>query len=102
MKEDLEITTERIDDVMGWRTLMQQMDLPNLLDRHWSRHHLQQGLRWGWVATIWRAHIIWQGDHRQWTVRDRVRQAQSTLEQVTGQDIRETDCTDDRLAMARS
>jgi transposase len=99
MKEDLEITTERVDDFVVLLSLMQQMELPNLLDQHLPRHHLQQGLSWGWVATIWIAHIISQGDHRKLTVRDWVRQAHSTLEHVTGLDIRETDFTDDRLTI---
>jgi len=48
---------------------------------------------------MWLAHIVSQGDHRKVTVRDWVRQAHSTLEQVTGLDIRETDFTDDRLTI---
>lgn len=99
MKEDLSITTERIDDFVVLLSLMQQMDLPGILDRHLPRHWLQQGLSWGWTASIWLAHIVSQGDHRKLTVRDWVRQAHSTLEQVTGLDIRETDCTDDRLTI---
>jgi transposase len=79
--------------------LMQQMELPAILDRHLPRHCLQQGLSWGWTASIWLAHILSQGDHRKLTVRDWVRQAHSTLEQVTGLDIRETDFTDDRLTI---
>jgi transposase len=99
MREELSITTERIDDFVVLLKLMQQMDLPSILDRHLPRHWLQQGLSWGWTATIWLAHIISQGDHRKLTVRDWVRQAHSTLEQVTGLDIRETDFTDDRLTI---
>src|SRR5256714_12562381 len=99
MKEELQITTERIDDFVVLLALMQQMDLPGLLDRHLPRHWLQQGLSWGWTASIWLAHIVSQGDHRKLTVRDWVRQAHSTLEQVTGLDIRETDFTDDRLTI---
>src|SRR5437868_5060598 len=99
MKEDMQITTERIDDFVVLLALMQQMDLPAILDRHLPRHWLQQGLSWGWTATIWLAHIVSQGDHRKLTVRDWVRQAHSTLEQVTGLDIRETDFTDDRLTI---
>src|SRR6266571_1041995 len=99
MKEELQITTERIDDFVVLLSLMQQMDLPAILDRHLPRHWLQQGLSWGWTASIWLAHIISQGDHRKVTVRDWVRQAHSTLEQVTGLDIRETDFTDDRLTI---
>ena len=60
---------------------------------------MQQGLSWGWIATIWLAHILSQGDHRKLTVRDWVRQAHETLEAVTGLDIRETDFTDDRLTL---
>ncbi|MFL5658347.1 MAG: IS1634 family transposase [Ktedonobacteraceae bacterium] len=99
MKEELQITTERIDDLVVLLSLMQQMDLPAILDRHLPRHWLQQGLSWGWTASIWLAHIVSQGDHRKVTVRDWVRQAHSTLEQVTGLDIRETDLTDDRLTI---
>ena len=99
MKEELSITNERIDDFVVLLKLMQQMDLPSILDRHLPRHWLQQGLSWGWTATIWLAHIVSQGDHRKLTVRDWVRQAHSTLEQVTGLDIRETDFTDDRLTI---
>ena len=99
MKEELSITTERIDDFVVLLSLMQQMDLPGILDRHLPRHWLQQGLSWGWTASIWLAHIVSQGDHRKLTVREWVRQAHSTLEQVTGLDIRETDLTDDRLTI---
>jgi transposase len=99
MKEELHITTERIDDFVVLLALIQQMDLPGILDRHIPRHWLQQGLSWGWTASIWLAHIVSQGDHRKLTVRDWVRQAHSTLEQVTGLDIRETDFTDDRLTI---
>jgi transposase len=99
MKEGLSITTERIDDFVVLLSLMQQMELPGILDRHLPRHWLQQGLSWGWTASIWLAHIVSQGDHRKLTVRDWVRQAHSTLEQVTGLDIRETDFTDDRLTI---
>jgi transposase len=99
MKEDVQITTERIDDFVVLLALIQQMELPAIMDRHLPRHWLQQGLSWGWTASIWLAHIVSQGDHRKLTVRDWVRQAQSTLEQITGLDIRETDFTDDRLTI---
>src|SRR5258706_11187051 len=99
MKEKLSITNERIDDFVVLLALMQQMELPGILDRHLPRHWLQQGLSWGWTTSIWLAHIVSQGDHRKLTVREWVRQAHRTLEQVTGLDIRETDFTDDRLTI---
>ena len=78
---------------------MLQIQLPDLLDRHLPRHWLQQGLSWGWVTTIWLAHILSQGDHRKLTVRDWVAQAQETIQSVTGLTLRETDFTDDRLTI---
>jgi transposase len=99
MATDLTIVTERIDDVVLLIQVMLRLDLPTILDHHLPRHWLQEGLSWGWVATIWLAHILSQGDHRKLTVRDWVRQAHDTLERVTGQDIRDTDFTDDRLTI---
>src|SRR5438552_18175085 len=97
MDNQLTLTTERIDDLVLLLHVMLQVQLPDLLDRHLPRHWLQQGLSWGWVSTIWLAHILSQGDHRKLTVRDWVAQAQQPLQSVTGLSIRDTDCTDDRL-----
>ena len=99
MATELTLTTERIDDFVLLIHVMLRLNLPAILDRHIPRHWLQEGLSWGWVATIWLAHIISQGDHRKLTVRDWVRQAQDTLERATGQAIRDTDFTDDRLTI---
>jgi len=99
MATELTLTTERIDDFVLLIHVMLRLNLPEILDRHIPRHWFQEGLSWGWVATIWLAHIISQGDHRKLTVRDWVRQAHDTLERVTGQNIRDTDLTDDRLTI---
>jgi transposase len=99
MENSLTLTTERIDDLVLLIHVMLQVQLPDLLDRHLPRHWLQQGLSWGWVTTIWLAHILSQGDHRKLTVREWVAQAQETLESVTGITIRDTDFTDDRLTI---
>jgi transposase len=99
MNPELTVTIERIDDLILLIGVMMRLNLPAILDRHLRRHGLQQGLSWGWVATIWLAHILSQGDHRKVTVRDWVAQAHETLERVTGLSIRETDFTDDRLTL---
>jgi len=99
MESELTITIERVDDFVLLIQVMMRLGLPAILDRHIPRHWLQEGLGWGWVATIWLAHIVSQGDHRKLTVRDWVRQAHTTLETTTGLSIRDTDFTDDRLAI---
>jgi transposase len=96
---ELTITSERIDDFVLLIEVMKRLGFPAILDRHVRRHGLHQGLSWGWIATIWLAHILSQSDHRKLTVRDWVRQAHEALERVTGLDIRETDFTDDRLTL---
>jgi transposase len=99
MTSELTVTVERVDDFVLLIQVMMRLGLPGILDRHIPRHWLQEGLSWGWVATIWLAHIVSQGDHRKLTVRDWVRQAHTTLEATTGLSIRETDFTDDGLTI---
>lgn len=97
---ELTITTERIDDFPLLLATMQRLGLPAILDRHLTRHGLQQGLSWGWLTTIWLAHILSQGDHRKLPVQAWVRQAGETIQRLTGlSGLTELDFTDDRLAL---
>ena len=94
------ITNERIDDFPLLLGTMQRLELPAILDRHLTRHGLQQGLSWGWIATIWLAHILSQGDHRKLPVQAWVRQAGATIMRITGlANLTELDFTDDRLTI---
>ena len=100
MTTELTITNERIDDFPLLLAAMQRLGLPEILDRHLARHGLQQGLSWGWIATIWLAHILSQGDHRKLPVQAWVRQAGATIMRITGlADLTELDFTDDRLTI---
>ncbi len=99
MNPEITITTEHIDDFPLLLETMMRMGLPEILDRHLNRHGLHQGLSWGWIATIWLAHILSQGDHRKLPVQAWVRKAQETIEQLTGQKACEMDFTDDRLTV---
>lgn len=100
MTTELTITNERIDDFPLLLAVMQRLGLPEILDRHLARHGLQQGLSWGWLATIWLAHILSQGDHRKLPVQAWVRQAGETIKRLTGLTaLTELDFTDDRLTI---
>lgn len=100
MTPELSITTERIDDFPLLLATMQQIGLPEILDRHLTRHGLQRGLSWGWIGTIWLAHILTQGDHRKLPVQAWVRQARETIVCITGlSELGELDFTDDRLTL---
>jgi transposase len=98
MKTELTITTERIDDFPLLLAVMQRLGLPEILDRHLKRHGLHEGLSWGWISTIWLAHILSQGDHRKLPVQSWVEQAQETIVRITGlTELTALDFTDDRL-----
>ena len=99
MNPEIAITTEHIDDFPLLLETMVRLGLPEILDRHLNRHGLHQGLSWGWIATIWLAHILSQSDHRKLPVQAWVRKAQETIERLTGQKVCEMDFTDDRLTV---
>ena len=99
MTTDLSIITERIDDFPLLLGAMQRIGLPAILDRHLPRHGHHRGLSWGWIATIWLAHILSQSDHRKQPVQAWVRQAGETIRRITGQELGELDFTDDRLTV---
>jgi transposase len=99
MRTKLTITTERIDDFPLLLAVMLQLELPAIFDHHLGRHGLHQGLSWGWIATIWLAHILTESDHRKQPVQGWVKQAKETIEKITGQQVRELDFTDDRLTL---
>lgn len=52
MRAELTVRSEGIDDFVLLINVMKQMGLPEMLDRHLPRHWLEQGMSWGWVATI--------------------------------------------------
>ena len=95
----MKITTERIDDFPLLVEVMQRLGLPAIIDNHLIRHGLHQGLSWGWIATIWLAHILSQSNPRKQPVQAWVRQAQETIERITGMQVTELDFTDDRLTL---
>jgi transposase len=99
MENSLNLISERIDDIVLLLHLMIKIGLPELLNRHLPRHWKQEGLDWGWVAVIWLAYIVSEGDHRKVRVQEWVSQRRYTIEQVCDLEIRPTDFTDDRLSI---
>jgi transposase len=99
MTPEMNITTERIDDFPLLLEVMQRLGLPAMIDNHLVRHGLHRGLSWGWIATIWLAHILSQSNPRKQPVQAWVRQAQETIERITGMPVNELDFTDDRLTL---
>jgi transposase len=99
MTDALNLTSERIDDVVLLLHLMQRVGLAELLNQHLPRHWKQEGLDWGWVAVIWLCSIISQGDHRKVWVQEWVEHRRYSIEQVCDLELRPTDFSDDRLSI---
>src|ERR1700730_17341272 len=98
MTEITTLLTERVDDIPLLLAEMERMGLPTLVDECFPPHGHWSGLSPGWVATVWLAHVLSQGDHRLNHVRPWVEQRPTTLATALGRPLAGLDFTDDRLA----
>ncbi len=98
-RKELQIRTERVDDIGLLIGMMVRMGLRQVLDNHIPVHWKQRELSWGWTVVVWLAYILSEGDHRKVAVRQYVKNLEQTLSEVTGQRISERDFTDDRLGI---
>jgi transposase len=83
MTTELTITSERIDDFpLLLAVIMLQLGLHEIFDHHIKRYGLHQGLSWGWIVSIWLAHLLTKSDHRKQPMQAWVKQASSLSERV--------------------
>jgi len=99
MNEKPGIVIERIDDIPLLLAMMEQLQLPETLDKHLGNHGHQQGVSNGWVATIWLAFILSEGKHTKMHVQEWVEKRWHLLSELSGQTLRLEDFGDDRLAL---
>jgi len=95
---NLRIETERVDDIPLLVGQMRRMELPEVLDSRMVVHGNRQGLSIGWTVVVWLAHVLSEADHRLSQVRPWAARRLETLRACTGQEMREEDLSDDRLA----
>ncbi len=102
MAETVTLTHARVADMPLLIGLAQRLRRPETLDRHLGNHGPHQGLRNGWLATVWLAYILSEGDHRKASVQDGADRHHQTLERLLGQPIRRgVEGHDDRLGIVR-
>ena len=97
--EELQVITERVDDVPLLIGTMTKIGLVEILDHHTPTHWKQRALSWGWTAVIWLSYILSEGDHRKSSVEQYISRMHNTLENLTGQKICEADFATHRLAV---
>jgi transposase len=95
----LSLQHERVDDIPLLLGLMQQLHLPETLERSLGSHHLHQGISNGWLASVWMAFILSEANHRKVSVQDWAQSHQRTLESILGQSLRPAEFSDDRLSI---
>jgi transposase len=99
MREQLTVTTERVDDLPIVLAQSEDMGIAELLDEYFKPHGNWEGTSLGWTTAVWLTHIVSEGDHRMNQVQGWVAQRVQTLQGCTGQEVREESWSDDRLAL---
>jgi transposase len=99
MKEQLNITTERVDELPILLAQSERLGRADLLDSSFKPHGNWEGISLGWTAAVWLTHLLSQGDHRLNQVQSWVAHRLQTLHICTGQDLQAGYWSDDRLAL---
>lgn len=99
MADQLNVTTEPVDDIPVLLAQGKKIGIAELLDQQFMPHGNWQGMSLGWTTMVWLGHILSEGDHRLNQVEGWVEKRPHTLEISTGQTIRATEWSDDRLGI---
>jgi transposase len=94
----LTITNEQVNSLPLLLSIIIDMGIRDLIDTHVPPHGNWEGASMGTVLSIWLSHILQERDHRLVTVRDWAADRVQTLNTLLDIRLRDTDCTDDRLA----
>ena len=98
MQPALTITSEQINSLPLLLGIMEDMGIRHLIDAHVTPHGHWQGISVGTAVTIWLSCLLQERDHRLVLVRDWATARAHTLNTLLGITLRDTDCSDDRLA----
>jgi len=91
------IEVERVDSLPVVLATLMKMRIQAITDERYTPHGNHQGLSVGWLALIFLAYILTEHSHKMCPVQEWMEEHRLTLERLTGQRIRATDFTDDRL-----
>lgn len=98
MTPHLTITNEQINSLPLLLGIIEEMGVRTLIDTHVTPHGAWQGASVGTLVSIWLSHMLIERDHRLSPVRHWVADRAQTINTLLSITLRDTDCTDDRLA----
>jgi transposase len=94
---EVEIQTERIDDLPLLIAQQQRMGIPDIIDAVIEPHGNRQGLSVGWTVAAWLSFIVSEGDHRLSFVEPWAAERMRSLQALLPGAVTVNDFTDDRL-----
>lgn len=97
---EVNIYTERVDDIPLLMHLQSQMGIPAVLNRVVTPHGNRRGVSIGVLVMTWLTYLLSQADHRMCQVEDWAANHLETLKAVVPDEVTLKDFTDDRLADA--
>lgn len=92
------ITNEQVNSLPLLLGIIIDMGMRDLIDTHVTPHGNWGGASVGTVLSIWLSHLLHERDHTMVAVRDWAADRVQTLNTLLDCTLRDTDCTDDRLA----
>lgn len=95
---ELTITNEQVNSLPLLLGILTDMGIRDLIDTHVIAHGNRDGISMGTLLCIWLSHILQERDHRLVSVRDWASDSAQTINSLLNITLRETDCSDDRLA----
>ena len=98
MASSLTITSEQINSLPLLLGIINDMGIAALLDEHVRPHGHWQGISVGTLVSIWLCHLLIERDHRLVMLRDWTQERKESINSLLSIALRDTDCTDDRLA----
>jgi transposase len=99
LADNLNVTTEQVDDIPVLLAQGKKIGLPELLDQHFWSQGNGRGTSFGWTSLVWLAHILSEGDHRLNQVEQWIEKRVHTLGMSIGQPVRGLEWSDDRLGI---
>ena len=94
----VQIHTERVDDIPLLIHQQHQMGLPEVLNAVIHPHGNRNGLSVGWLTTAWLAYLLSEADHRMSQVEPWAQEQLHTLQGLLPEPVHVKDFTDDRLS----
>ncbi len=97
MTTEVNIQTERVDDIPLLVHQLHAMGIPQIVDEILVPHGNRQGLSLGWTLVGWLVYIVSEADHRLSYVESWVKTHEQTLQSLLPMPVSAQDFTDDRL-----